>query len=123
MSIKTYQELIGKTFKKVYVSEDKDRMHFDGEDKSYMFYHIQDCCESVQINDIVGDLSTLEGSPILMAEESTTEGREENGDRDHFRWTFYKFATIKGYVTVRWLGTSNGWYSESVDFGESNAHL
>lgn len=51
-----------------------------------------------------------------MAEE--TEGEYKTDDCGDEQWTFYKFATTKGYVTVRWYGFSNGYYSVGVDFKE-----
>jgi hypothetical protein len=77
------------------------------------FQHHQDCCESVYIEDICGDLDDLVGAPLVEAEEVSDYEGEATGD-ESYTWTFYKFATRKGFVTVRWYGSSNGYYSESV---------
>lgn len=103
--------LLGKTLKEIV--NDYDELEFiTTEDEKVLMFHDQDCCESVYIEDINGDLDDLIGEPILMAEEITEQGDAEWGT---YTWTFYKIATIKGTVVIRWNGESNGYYSESVD--------
>ena len=116
-----YTDLIGKTFASVENVGGEELVFEATSGERYKFYHSQDCCESVTIEDIVGDLNDLVGSPITMAEEITHDQENPEGVRvpecqNSFTWTFYKFATVKGSVTVRWYGESNGYYSESVDF-------
>ena len=86
----------------------------DGE--TYRMYHEQDCFESVVLEDVAGDLQDLVGSEILIAEEVEGESPADFEAYESYTWTFYKFATRKGYVDLRWLGQSNGYYSESVSF-------
>ncbi len=105
----TIEELVGKVFNSVY-QDGRDELVFDYGAGQYVFYHQQECCEDVAIEDICGELKDLEGSPILEASAESKEGTEST------TWTFYKFATAKGRVTVRWFGQSNGYYSEKVDF-------
>ena len=112
--------LLGKTLVKIEKS-DREIIFTDKDNNKYKMYHEQDCCEDVRIEDIIGDLDDLLFAPLLMAEEVKSHENpldyivSEYG-QDSFTWTFYKFATIKGYVTIRWYGESNGYYSESVDF-------
>jgi hypothetical protein len=109
-------DLIGKIV--VEILSDSDTLQFNCSDGTkYMLYHDQDCCEKVYIDDIVGDLEDLIGNPIRLAEE-VINNQDDFGrvNDDSFTWTFYKFATIKGYVDIKWYGSSKGYYSERVSF-------
>lgn len=110
------EEMMGQIFQRVYIDnmeEERDRLTFESKDLLVQLYHRQGCCESVRIEDIAGDIEDLQGSPITMAECV----KVERGEHQHgtYTSTWYKFATVKGYVTVRWMGESNGYYSEEVD--------
>lgn len=91
-------------------------------ESAYLLEHTQNCCENVYIESITGDLSDLLNFPILKAEEAISCDSDNKPDfqDESFTWTFYKLATIKGYVDIRFYGTSNGYYSETVDFIEIN---
>ena len=112
------EDMVGKVFTSVR-NEDAERLVFENATERFVFLHYQDCCESVSIEDIVGDLEDLVGEPLLVAEEVSGETPVDFNEMDHesVTWTFYKFATRKGYVDVRWLGESNGYYSEGVSLG------
>ena len=113
-------DMVGKVFTSV-KNVGGDELVFENDQERFVFFHSQDCCEHVRIEDIVGDLSDLEGVELLKAEETNNIFDVLNTSEKEFSesgtWTFYKFATRKGYVDVRWLGESNGYYSESVDLG------
>lgn len=109
--------LKGKTLTEARRVGDEEIIFVTTEGETYKMFHSQDCCETVFIEDISGDLSDLVGSPILQAEEVDSGDAAPLSDWDEsFTWTFYKLATIKGGVTIRWYGSSNGYYSERVDF-------
>jgi len=113
-----FSDLLGKNLSSVELVQsaaENDSITFvltSGE--KYKLYHYQDCCESVYIESIVGELSDLIGLPLTMADESVSDTEETDDEVE--MWTFYRLATVKGYVDIRWNGSSNGYYSISVDF-------
>lgn len=118
---RTLEKMVGETFTRVVVNKDKDIIDFYMENGDYFhMFHNQDCCESVTIEDVCGDLFDLTETPIMVAEERTSEDRPSDvsapeWEPDSQTWTFYTFRTMKGTVDIRWFGESNGYYSESCD--------
>jgi hypothetical protein len=113
-------DMIGKTLTAIDGGAGDDVMELLADDGTrFRMWHDQDCREGVSVEDICGDLSDLIGTPIVEAVEVTSDTNPEGVTKDYqdsFTWTFYRFRTIKGTVTIRWYGESNGYYSESVRF-------
>ena len=82
----------------------------DTDGNTYEMYNDQDCCESVWLEDQCGSWVDILNTPILSAH--VIESEQERG----CTWTFYTLVTIHGSMTLRWIGESNGYYSESVSF-------
>ena len=116
-----FSDLLGKTLISIEGGAGSDEVVFRCSDGSvFKQYHSQDCCEHVTVESIVGDVADLLGTPILVAEESTSgetpAGYEHEYEPESVTWTFYKLRTFVGSLDIRWLGESNGYYSESVEF-------
>ncbi len=157
MNVVHFKNMIGQVIVKITGSElgSASLTFLNSNSYAFNFFHLPDCCESVYIEDICGDINDLIGSPLLIAEEVSNEAREARLDRmshnesfdpsdltaeiseqnlpeihakfmhvnppectESYTWTFYRFATQKGFVTIRWLGQSNGYYSETVNYSE-----
>lgn len=116
----TIKALIGKTIDKIDGGVESRKLVFHTSDGLvYAMYHIHVCCEDVYVDDIIGNLEDIIGSPVLRASEETSDENPEGVKKeyqDSFTWTFYHIATIKGAITIRWYGESNGCYSEDVSF-------
>lgn len=143
-----FSELKGKTIAEIEgLKEGSEEVFFTCTDgsKYRMIYH-HDCCAGCSIEELIGcDVQDLIGHEVLMAEEVSSQEPDEakiaerkakydqetdkeywygpspdNGWKDESEtWTFYKLATIKGSMTIRWYGSSNGYYSESPSFEKS----
>ena len=74
--------------------------------------HHQECCESVYLEDVVGSFEDLIGYPLLEVSESIVDIATEDMSSTA---SYYNFRTVKASVQLRWVGESNGYYSETVD--------
>ena len=107
------KEVIGLKFSKggriTYDSNHQDLFFLESSKFKVQIYVVEDCCNGSWIEDIEGDVHDIIDEPITMFE--LVSNREE--ENDYYKtWTFIKIGTKKGSITIRFVGESNGYYTE-----------
>lgn len=117
------EEIVGKVLVKIEgLKEESEKvvLHFN-DNTQMVFEHYQDCCEYIYLLDYICDVDLSKPTVILQAEERTSNDIScpvtgLGKDDDSNTWTFYSINTTTGEIFMRWYGSSNGYYSEEVDY-------
>ena len=104
-------QIKGMTITAVVYKESDESLHIHLNTHVLEMFHHQDCCETVYLADVVGSFEDLIGYPLL--EVSETIVNNEIGESSTA--SYYNFRTVKASVQLRWVGESNGFYSEIVE--------
>lgn len=105
-------EIVGKIVNRIEKYKDTELKFYMKDGSIYVMRHLQDCTEDVHIEDINGDLSKFRNTRIAKAYVS-------KGNSFYGKYTFYHLTSYSGeYLTVRWIGVSNGYYSVEVNFSK-----
>ena len=105
-------DLKGKTITAVMYNTDEESLLIHLNTHVLQMIHYQDCCETVYLADVVGNFEDLIGYPLLEVYETIVDiGNEDISSTA----SYYNFKTLKASVQLRWVGESNGYYSETVD--------
>ena len=107
-----FEQLTGMTITAVVYKETDESLLIHLNTHVLEMIHHQDCCETVYLADVVGSFEDLIGYPLLEVSESIVDIESEDYSSTA---SYYNFRTVKASVQLRWVGESNGSYSETVE--------
>ena len=111
-STSKFEQIQGMTITAVVYKESNESLLIHLNTHVLEMIHHQDCCEAVYLADVVGSFEDLIGYPLLEVSESIVDIATEDMSSTT---SYYNFRTVKASVQLRWVGESNGYYSETVD--------
>jgi hypothetical protein len=112
------EKLIGKTIKKVLISEDKERIHFVTNDGIFKYKTENDCCNVVWIEHI-DNVPALFGKVIEVKDSNLDDWEIIEEDRwGYIEAGFWLIKTDKGHCRIEVRNDHNGFYSGWVVYYE-----
>jgi hypothetical protein len=113
-----FSDLVGEVLDAVDIDKEENQILLTTRSgRKFLVYHEQDCCEMVAISDQDGSFDKLIGKPLIEARDIAVDTSEEAIDSSQTTTTLV-FRVDDQTVVSRWIGDSNGYYSESVDIAE-----
>lgn len=110
--------LVGEVLTHVDIDEEHNQIQLTTESgRIVTLHHVQDCCEYVCIEDTNGDWLALVGKPLVESSEHVVSDFDGESHESSTETTF-TFKVDGATVINRWIGSSNGYYSEHVDISE-----
>ena len=114
-----FSDLVGEVLDAVDIDREENQILLTTRSgRKFLVYHEQDCCETVAISDQDGNFDNLIGKPLIEARDFAVDTGESESDYDSQTTTTLVFRVDDQTVVSRWIGDSNGYYSESVDIAE-----
>jgi hypothetical protein len=113
-----FDVLVGEVLDAVDIDREKDQILLTTRSgRQFLIHHEQNCCETVEIVGQDGCFIRLVGKPIVEAREIAIDTTKDDSYGTETTTTLI-FRVDGETVISRWVGDSNGYYSESVDIAE-----
>jgi hypothetical protein len=113
-----FDVLVGEVLDAVDIDREKDQILLTTRSgRQFLIHHEQDCCETVEIVGQDGCFIRLVGKPIVEAREIAIDTTKDDSYGTETTTTLI-FRVDGETVISRWVGDSNGYYSDSVDIAE-----
>jgi hypothetical protein len=103
-----FSTLKGQTITKI--TSDFESVTFKTVGKTYKLEHFQDCCESVRLKNVIGDIKDILNVPITLAEEDNPSNPDWHLDHydDSHTWSVFILEAAGKRVEFWFLRESNG---------------
>jgi hypothetical protein len=114
------EELVGKKIVDLAENHEGDLTFTMSDGSIYEMGYVPDCCATCVVESGLDDLKAMIGQKLVAVTEDSSKETPADVKQEYTpesqTWTFYTFRSNKATAQLRWFGSSNGYYSESVTF-------
>lgn len=116
----SYDSFVGKKIEQALIDEDHYTMYWKVDGKWYKLDAMGDCCSHSWFHHCDGG-DVLQDAELSSFEDvSQDPAPEEEAEYECLRINMLKFKTSKGYCTIEFRNSSNGYYSGWTSFSEGD---